>query len=72
MGRRKKPTLGERLREARGNAGLTQVALAQAAEVSQATLSTIEAGTADVTLSKARKLADALGVTLDWLCPPGA
>lgn len=75
MPRTKKPaapaTIGERIRAARLKAGWTQVELAQASGVGQGPISLLESGkVADPFVSTLRKLADALGVTMDSLVPP--
>jgi len=63
-------TLGQRVRAARAKKGLSQVALAEQAGISQSMLSAVEGDRTNISVSKARALADALGVSLDWLCPP--
>ncbi|MDF4005290.1 helix-turn-helix domain-containing protein [Luteibacter sp. PPL552] len=59
-------TLGERIKQARERAGLSQAALAQAAGIRQQTLSALEAGRASSTRSIV-PLAEALGVSASWL-----
>lgn len=59
-------TLGERIKQARERAGLSQAALAQAAGIRQQTLSALEAGRAATTRSIV-PLAEALGVPATWL-----
>jgi len=60
-------TLGERLRAAREACGLSQVALASAAHISQGYLSQLERDEREPTLSIAARLARALGISLDEL-----
>jgi transcriptional regulator with XRE-family HTH domain len=61
-------TFGERLRQLREVAGLSQNELARRAKVPQPVISAVEGGMQDtVTLDTAARLADALGVTLDLL-----
>ncbi len=57
---------GGRLREARRRRGWTQTQLAEAAGVRQADITHYERGS-NMRLEVAARLADALGVTLDWL-----
>ena len=60
--------LGERLKERRRARGLTQARLAEAARVSQGLIARIERGNVlDPAASIIRRLANALGVTADWL-----
>ena len=60
--------LGERLRQFRELAGLSQNALAKRANVPRPIISRVERGDQDtVTLDTASRLADALGITLDML-----
>ena len=62
--------VGERLKWIRLHRGLTLRALARRSGVPVGTLSTVERGLrpgAGLSLASARKLAEALGVTLDWL-----
>lgn len=62
----------KRLKEARKKAGLSQAELAQRCDIAISTLSTYEKATGEKgaapKLDIAVKLADALGVSLDWLC----
>ena len=67
MSKAKKATLGARIRELREAAGLSQSALAEAAQVGQSHLSRIEKDEREPSLSIAARLAKALGVTLDSL-----
>lgn len=64
-------TFGEKLRELRDAAGMTQLALSQAAGVPIGTVRDYEQGTRDPLLSNAQRLAKALGVSLD-VFPPTA
>jgi len=62
--------VGRRVRQLRLARKLTQVELAEAAGITQSTLSEIERGTrqgSGITLRAARRLAFALGVSLDAL-----
>jgi transcriptional regulator with XRE-family HTH domain len=70
--RKRKPTaeevaMGERLRELRLRAGLTQEKLARKADVGNDAVRNWEKGRREPVLSNAVKLADALGCTLDEL-----
>ena len=58
------------LAEWRNERGMTQVELAVKAGVSVSTVVNTEARRQDVTISTARKLADALGVSLDAIAWP--
>jgi transcriptional regulator with XRE-family HTH domain len=60
--RRFKLYLAQNVTVARRRAGLTQLQLAQAAELSRATVHLVEAGICDPRLSTITRLADALGV----------
>jgi|GEM_PF-1027293 len=61
-------SLGEKVKEKRENRGMTQKQLAQASGISQATISRLESGRVKELKSQAlRRLADALGVTMDYL-----
>jgi transcriptional regulator with XRE-family HTH domain len=65
--------VGENLRRLRQAAGLSQTALAQAADVSRRTIINLEAGEANIGLSGLDRLADALGATfVDLVGPPAA
>lgn len=55
--------LAQNVADARQRAGLTQHQLAQAADLSRATVHLIEAGACDPRLSTVTSLADALGLT---------
>lgn len=63
-------TFGEKLRELRDAAGLTQLALAAAAGVPIGTVRDYEQGSRDPLLSNAQRLAKALGASLDVFPPP--
>lgn len=58
---------GQRLREARNAKGLTQEVFEEEFGVDQSRLGRIERGEANVTLSSASMLADAVGVPLSQL-----
>lgn len=61
-------SFGERLRKARLSAGLSARGLDKKAGITRGHTSLIEAGVRpNVELKTARALADALGVSLDWL-----
>jgi len=60
-------TFGQRVRQLRREAGLTQVELAEASGIDRAALSTIESGKRDLGVSKVFPLAAALGVAPDRL-----
>jgi transcriptional regulator with XRE-family HTH domain len=65
-------TLGRRLKQCRELAGLSQNELSKRADVPRPTISDLESGKqVGLTLENARKLARALGVTLDFLAGPG-
>jgi len=59
--------IADKVREARVRAGLSQAALAEAADLSNETVSRIERGAFDASLASIVSLADALGVTVDFL-----
>lgn len=59
--------LGQRVRQYRKAAGLTQQQVADAIEIESSNLSHIERGTIKTSLSTLTKIANALGVTLDML-----
>jgi transcriptional regulator with XRE-family HTH domain len=69
-------TFGQRLRRLREMAGLSQNELAKRAKVNRPLITMLESGKSpshkprDVTLETARKLARALGVSLDMLAGP--
>jgi transcriptional regulator with XRE-family HTH domain len=60
-------TFGDRLRQAREGAGLTQEALARLAKIAQSDVSLMERGQMEPGLRRLTRLADALGVSTDWL-----
>jgi transcriptional regulator with XRE-family HTH domain len=61
-------TFGDRLRQLRELAGLSQRELARRANIPQPVISDVESGRQkSVSLDAASRLADALGVTLDLL-----
>lgn len=59
--------LGARVRETRQGAGLSQAALAEQAGVTNETISRLERGAFEPSLSTIVAVADALGVELDFL-----
>jgi len=59
--------LGARIREARLFLRMTQDDLACEARISKGFLSEVENGNKDVATVRLRRIADALGVSLDWL-----
>lgn len=63
--------IGERLREARGKAGLSVVELARRSGLSRRTLTEIEAGRTNPTLASLAALARSAGVELQELISPG-
>ena len=64
--------IGERLRQLRELANLSQNQLAQKAKVSQSVISGIESGRrTSLNLTTAKRLAQALGVSLDLLAGRG-
>ncbi len=63
-----KKSFSERLKEARGKAGLTQIELAEKVGSKQNTISMYEKGTQTPSLQLAYQIADELNVSLDWLC----
>lgn len=60
-------TTGERLQRLRLACDLTQMALAAEAGVSQQTVSGLETGTSEPSAATLAELADALGVSMDFL-----
>jgi len=65
-------TFGQRLRQFRELAKMSQRELARKANVPQPIISNVESGQQkSVTLENARRIARALGVTLDMLAGPG-
>lgn len=63
-------TVGARIREARGQAGMTQQELADVLEVTQAAVSRWESGERDLGTAELIQAADALGVQAASLLPP--
>ncbi len=59
--------VGDRVKRARRDVGLTQAALAEAAGISDETISRIERGAYEPAVSTMMALTDALGVSLDSL-----
>ncbi len=62
-------TFGEKLRELRDEAGMTQLELSQAADIPIGTVRDYEQGARDPLLSNAQRLAKALNVSLDVFPP---
>ncbi|MBU1023680.1 helix-turn-helix domain-containing protein, partial [bacterium] len=61
-------SLGDRVKEHRKNLGMTQMDLANASDITQATISRLESGEMLELKSEAlKRLASALGVTVDYL-----
>jgi transcriptional regulator with XRE-family HTH domain len=58
------PALGAAIRQAREDAGLTQMQLAVGADLALGTLTRMEAGTTDPSWSSVRAIAEALGLSL--------
>ncbi len=61
------PTPGDRIREAREEKDWTQEQLADKAQISKSFLSDVENNKRNVSAENALKIADALGVSLDYL-----
>lgn len=61
---RPQPALGEAIRQLRRKRGATQESVAQAADLTAATLSLIERGQANPTWDTVKKIAAALGVSM--------
>jgi len=59
-------TLGQRIAEARGRAGLTQEQLASNASLDRSTLAKIEAGSRRVSALELATIAESLGVRIEW------
>ena len=59
--------LGERIREERRKLGLTQAQLAEAIDISETYLGSIERGERSLTLDTLVRLVNRLGVTVDYL-----
>ncbi len=64
---RSQPALGEAIRQLRRKRGATQESVAQAADLTAATLSLIERGQANPTWDTVKKIAAALGVSMGQL-----
>jgi len=61
-------TLERKVKEAREKLGINQAQLAEASDISQATISRIESGQVkEMRPQSLKRLADALGVTVDYL-----
>jgi transcriptional regulator with XRE-family HTH domain len=60
-------TLGEKIRAVRQKKGLSQIELAESASIYQKNISRYENDTTDPSASALKKIADALGVTADYL-----
>jgi Zn-dependent peptidase ImmA (M78 family)/transcriptional regulator with XRE-family HTH domain len=58
--------IGRRIAEARGRAGLTQVELAAAVELGRPALTKIETGVQRVSAQVLARIADALGMRIEW------
>lgn len=58
---------GRRVREARDAAGITQEELAEACGLHRTTVSHVEAGRRSVPMHALVPVADALGVSVDWI-----
>jgi transcriptional regulator with XRE-family HTH domain len=67
MGQIDVKTLGKLIRRARTRAGLSQAALAEAAGVADETVSRVERGAYEPSLSTLVRLADALGENVDFV-----
>ena len=61
------PQAGDRIRAIRGQQNWTQEELAEAAGISKGFLSDIENGKRNISSESALKIADALGISLDYL-----
>ncbi len=61
------PQAGDRIRTIRGQQNWTQEELAEAAGISKSFLSDIENGKRNISSESALKIADALGISLDYL-----
>lgn len=60
------PTLGNRIKDARERAGLTQAALATATSMDRSALAKIESGTRRVPALELARIADAVGARIEW------
>lgn len=65
-------TIGGRIREARKNAGLTQVELAELLELSQPAINTIESGIVKLTLDNLFMISEALGQPVEYFLGVGS
>ena len=66
-------TIGERIAQLRSKKQMSQTALAREASIPLSTINMLEAGVRSgegLSVKTARKIANALGVTLDYLCGP--
>jgi len=63
--------IGERIRKFRKTKGMSQMELAELMGVSYQQIQKYENGTSNLTMGRIRQLADALGVTVYMLIPPG-
>jgi transcriptional regulator with XRE-family HTH domain len=66
-------TIGERIAQLRNKKQMSQTALAREASIPLSTINMLEAGVRSgegLSVKTARRLANALGVTLDFLCGP--
>ena len=59
--------VGERLKAARKEAGLTQQAVAEEADISRGTVANVENGAQNVTLGALHRLAQAIGIPVGRL-----
>lgn len=65
---KKASVFATRLRECRERKGITQCVLADRCGISNVTISQYEHGTREPAVMQAKKIADELGVSLDYLC----
>lgn len=66
-------TIGQRIAQLRNKRQMSQTALAQKAGIPLSTINMLEAGIRSgegIRVKTARRIASALGVTLDFLCGP--
>jgi HTH-type transcriptional regulator, competence development regulator len=63
-------TVGDRVRDARVKAGLSQSQLARLCGMVQSRIAEIEAGESDPRLSTVRRVAEALSIPISDLLPP--
>ena len=59
--------IGQRLKQARKEKKISQVKLAELSKISMSSVSRTELGTQSLTFGNMGLLADALGVSMDWL-----